>query len=103
MPSRAKGPASYQPGAWGSVTSSVATLTVQQPQISATPNPNGTVTLNLQTAPNMSSQVLAATNLTPPVVWQSLVTNVPGAHGLWQFTDTNASQYPFRFYRTSTP
>jgi len=88
---------------WGSVTSSIANLTVTLPQISATGNANGSVTLNLLTAPNISSEVQAATNLTPPVVWQSLGTNVPGTNGMWQFTDSNASQWPARFYRTSTP
>jgi len=89
--------------AWGSVTSSVINVTVSLPHISATPNPNGSVTLNLLTAPNASSEVQAATNLTPPVVWQSLGTEVPGTNGRWQFTATNASQWPVRFYRTSTP
>jgi hypothetical protein len=64
---------------------------------------DGSVTLNLLTAPNVSSELLAATNLVPPVAWQSLGTSVPGANGLWQFTDTQASQYPVRFYRSSTP
>jgi sugar lactone lactonase YvrE len=89
--------------ACGSVTSSIVTVTVTLPQIAASPNANGSVTLNLLTAPNVSSEVLAATNLTPPVVWQSLSTFVPGTNGVWQFTDTNASQYPVRFYRSSTP
>ncbi len=88
---------------FGSVTSSIVTLTVSLPQISAAPNTNGTVTLNLLTAPNTSSEVLAATNLTPPVVWQSLGSYIPGTNGLWQFIDTNASQSPVRFYRSSTP
>jgi sugar lactone lactonase YvrE len=88
---------------WGSVTSSIATLTVSPPQISAMPNAHGSVTLNLLTAPNLSSEVLAVTNLAPPVAWQALGSNVPGTNGFWQFTDTNAGQYPVRFYRASTP
>jgi sugar lactone lactonase YvrE len=88
---------------YGSVTSSVVTLTVSLPLISAAPNVDGSVMLNLLTAPNTSSRVLAATNLTPPIVWQPIYTNVPGANGAWQFTDTNTSQYPVRFYRSSTP
>jgi hypothetical protein len=89
--------------AYGSVTSGIVNVTVSLPQISATPGGNGSVTLNLLTAPNTSSEVLAATNLTPPVVWQSLSTFMPGTNGLWQFADTNAGQYPVRFYRSSTP
>jgi hypothetical protein len=61
------------------------------------------VTLNLLTTPNISSRVMAATNLTPPVVWQPIYTNVAPTNGAWQFTDTNASRYPIRFYRASTP
>ena len=87
--------------AWGSVTSSIVTLAVSLPQVSAQVNPDGSVTLNLLTAPNVSSEVLAATNLTPPVIWQPMGNQTPGANGLWQFTDTNT--YPVRFYRTSTP
>jgi len=64
---------------------------------------NGSVTLNLLTQPNESSEVWAATNLVPPINWQSLATNIPGTNGLWQFTDANASLYPVRYYRASTP
>jgi hypothetical protein len=89
----------------GSLTSSIVTLTVSSlPLIYQTvPNPDGSVTLNLVTAPNTGSRVLAATNLTPPVVWQPIYTNVAGPAGAWQFTDTNASGHPAQFYRSSTP
>ena len=59
------------------------------------------MTLSCCTGTNCSSRLHAATNLTPPVLWQPLCTNVTG--GLWQFTDTNASGNPARFYRLSTP
>ena len=91
-------------GPGGSVTSSVVALTVHiSPAIAAVAGGNGSVTLNLLTQPNESSEVWAATNLVPPIVWQSLATNIPGTSGLWQFSDPNASQYPVRFYRASTP
>ena len=90
---------------YGSVTSSIVTLTVaSSPVISKVIcHTNGSVAFNLLTAPNTSSRVLATTNLTPPVVWQPIYTNVAGANGAWQFTDMNASNYPARFYRSSTP
>jgi trimeric autotransporter adhesin len=66
-------------------------------------NTNGNVAFNLLTTPNTSSRVLAATNLTPPIDWQPIYTNVAPANGAWQFTDTNASHYPARYYRSSTP
>ena len=86
---------------FGSVTGLVATLDVGLPQISAVTGGNGGVTLSLLTGANASSRLLAATNLVPPVTWLPLYTNVPGASGVWQFTDTNT--YPVRFYRTATP
>ena len=43
----------------------------------------------------------------PPLVWQPLFTNITNtsssANGTWQFTDTNAIQFPVRYYRFSTP
>jgi hypothetical protein len=92
-------------GPYGSVTSSVVRLIVTTtPLIYQTvPNSDGSVTLDFVTAPNVSSRVLAATNLTPPVVWQPIYTNVAGPAGAWRFTDTNAGSLPLRFYRSSTP
>ena len=79
-------------------------LTVVKPLItSLVRNVNGSVTLNVTTLPNSLSRVLAATNLSPPVVWLPVYTNIAGTNGTWQFTDTNAAGYPVRFYRFSTP
>ena len=88
---------------YGSVTSSLAALAVTLPQISLVPGANGGVTLNLLTAPNASTRILMATNLTPPVVWQPIYRNTVGTNGVWQFTDTNTSASPVRFYRSATP
>jgi hypothetical protein len=66
-------------------------------------NGDGSVTFNVLTTPGATNRVLAATNLTPPVVWQPIYTNVAPSNGAWQFTDTNANLYPIRFYRSSTP
>ena len=73
--------------------------TISQPRR----NSDGSVTLNLLTTPRSSSRVLAATNLAPPVAWQPIYTNVAPTNGAWQFTDTNTSRYPARFYRSATP
>ena len=90
---------------YGSVTSSIVTLTVASSPIitKVICNMDGSVTLDLLTTPKTSSRVLATTNLALPVVWQPLYTNVAGASGAWQFTDMNASNSPVRFYRSSTP
>lgn len=66
-------------------------------------NPDGSLTFNLLTTPNTTNRVQAATNLAPPAVWQPIYTNIAPANGAWQFTDTNTSRYPARFYRSSTP
>jgi uncharacterized repeat protein (TIGR03803 family) len=89
----------------GSITSTDAVLTVALPPIisQVNCNPDGSVTINLSTAPYVSSRILTTTNLVPPVVWLPLYTNVAGASGVWQFNDMDASNYPVRFYRSSTP
>jgi sugar lactone lactonase YvrE len=92
-------------GPYGSITSSIVTLavTVPPPIISQSViNSNHSVTLQLLTAPNLSSRILAATNL-GSAVWLPIYTNVAGANGVWQFTDTNVVGRPAKFYRISTP
>lgn len=64
-------------------------------------NADGRIILNLATTPNVSSRLLAATNLTPPVIWQAVATNSAG--GTWQFEETNSATQPFQVYRLSTP
>jgi len=64
-------------------------------------NGNGSVTLNLASIPDSTNIVQVATNLTPPINWISISTNVAGTNGLWQFTDTNPPSTAF--YRTAKP
>jgi hypothetical protein len=40
----------------------------------------------------------SATNLTPPVNWQPVLTNPADGNGNWQFTDTNLNGSQ-KFYR----
>jgi sugar lactone lactonase YvrE len=91
-------------GPGGSVTSSVANLIVAaSPLIYKTVhNPGGSVTLNVLSQPGSTNEVLCATNLSPPVLWRPLSTNMAGLDGDWQFTDTNAAGYRARFYRSLT-
>jgi hypothetical protein len=63
-------------------------------------NSNGTVTLTATGLTGYSYVVQFTTNLTPPLVWQNLSTNVAGVNGSWQFTDSHATNSA-RFYRTS--
>ena len=52
---------------------------------------------------NSACQVLAATNLTPPVVWVSVATNIVGANGLSTNSLLINPNQPMRFYRFMIP
>jgi len=90
-------------GPGGSVTSSVATLTVAStPLIYGTAvNSDGSLTLSFVSPPNSTNIVSCATNLIPPVLWQPLSTNVAGGDGAWQYNDANAASWQARFYRSA--
>ncbi len=89
----------------GSVTSEVATLTVQlPPSISViTPQPDGSVALSFTGTPNSTNRLWVATNLAPPAVWSPISTNIAGTDGTWHFTDSSAVGWSSRFYRASMP
>ncbi len=89
---------------FGSITSNIASLIVaSSPLIYQTALiSNGSLALNFVSQPASTNVVLCATNLSPPVLWQSLSTNIAGADGDWQFTDTNTIPYPVKFYRSFT-
>jgi hypothetical protein len=89
--------------AFGSVTSSVARLTVVIPLVTGlTRNGDGSVGLQFVGAPNSAVTVWAATRLSPADWVPIHMTNV-GPSGMFPFTDTNAPAFPVRFYRFSTP
>jgi hypothetical protein len=84
----------------GSVTSSVASLIVFTPPqgfIGATTNGNQ-LKLQFTGTPKYPYILQSATNLTPPVNWQSILTNNADLNGDWQFTDTNLNGRQ-KFYR----
>ena len=85
---------------FGSVTSAVATLTVFLPPQSflARSASNHQVALQLIGSPNYPYILQSATNLTPPVNWQPVLTNPADGNGNWQFTDTNLNGSQ-KFYR----
>ncbi len=62
-------------------------------------NGDGSVTLNFVGVSNYTYQVERTADLTPPAVWMAISTNTAGVGGLWQFTDTQATNYPQRFDR----
>jgi hypothetical protein len=85
----------------GAVTSVVAVLTVcVPPEISGvTANPDGSYTLSLTGSPDDTYVLEAATNLLPPVNWVFLATNTLDTNGVWQFTDSQATNFTQQFYR----
>jgi hypothetical protein len=91
--------------AYGSTNSAPATLTVLTPLVTrVVRNANGSVTLNFEGLPNTETRIWATTNLSSPASWEPVFTNTSTTtNGLWQFTDTNAVDFPERFYYFTTP
>ena len=91
---------------FGSVTSAVAVLTVIIPpaisssKISAD---RGSFTVAGTGSANQSYVLLTATNLVPPVKWQSTATNNADSNGVFNFIDPQMTNHSQRFYRVSTP
>jgi uncharacterized repeat protein (TIGR03803 family) len=86
------------PGGMGTVFS----MTIPLPPAVITniiSNVNGSVALYFLGSANSTNVIQALTNLVSPA-WQNLSTNKADANGAWQFTDTNAPQFPARFYRS---
>jgi hypothetical protein len=78
-------------------------LTNLVPNITSVANGPGGVTLNLSGAPGSTYVLEATTNLVLTSDWVPITTNMPGTNGLWQFTDTGTTNYPYRFYRLVLP
>jgi hypothetical protein len=94
-------------GNGGSVTSSVVALTVFLPPqsfaVSGISTNGQQLTLQFTGTPNYLYILQSATNLTPPINWQSVLTNPADVNGIWIFTDTNIASVPARYYRATTP
>ena len=90
----------------GSITSIVATLNISitPPLIkSIVPNLGGDVTLTGNGPVGETYQVLATTNVELPLVNWTTVDAGVFTGGIFNVTDTQATNYPQRFYRISTP
>ena len=64
---------------------------------------NGDMVLTLEGIPGETYHIQATPTLNPPVPWSLIGTNTAGLDGLSQFTDTDVSLYPVRFYRSVKP
>lgn len=84
----------------GSVTSSMAALTIFLPpkNFSASGASGNQLSLQLAGTPNYPYILQSTTNLTQPVNWQPVLTNLADTNGNWQFTDTNLNGVQ-KFYR----
>ncbi len=87
----------------GAVTSAVAFLNVVPvPALVLSNSASGFVLAANGGAVSNTIVVQRATNLTPPIVWVPLQTNVIGTNGQIRFTETNQNQ-PASFYRIQIP
>jgi uncharacterized repeat protein (TIGR03803 family) len=86
---------------FGCVTSSVATLTITGivPQSTVLTATNGVLSLQFTGTPNYPYVLQTTTNLAPPIIWQSIVTNLADVNGHWSFSVTNPAYARARFYR----
>jgi hypothetical protein len=74
-------------------TLNIASLIVQ---------PGGAARLQFAGIPRRAYLIQAATNIVSPS-WTTIATNTAGANGLFIFIDTDATNYPTRYYRTAAP
>lgn len=86
----------------GSVTSQSANLTVTGLSTGFTgvsTDGYGALVLDFAGLPYTTYWLESATNLSPPVNWLPIATNTTGFDGLWEFTDSQMTNYLARFYR----
>lgn len=88
----------------GSASVSVYNSGISLPQtiIAIVPQPDGSVKLTCGGVWNANYLLQATTTLDSPV-WSTLSTNTVGNDGIFTWVDANATNYPQRFYRTTTP
>jgi hypothetical protein len=90
---------------WATASSSVVTLTLTTAPIIfqvATRNADGTMTFTGTGTPSIPHILQATASLTPPVIWQSIATNVSSSSGQWTFTETSNPAYHSCFFRVFT-
>jgi uncharacterized delta-60 repeat protein len=76
------------------------TAPLSPPQsFSGHPASGGGLQLQFSGTPNYPYILQMATDLTPPVNWQSILTNPADGNGNWNFTVTNLTDLPAGFYR----
>jgi hypothetical protein len=86
---------------FGCVTSAMAGLVVGMPpqSFNGISTNNYQLRLQLTGTPNFPYILQSATNLSPPISWQSVLTNPADANGNWSITISNLQSVPFQFFR----
>jgi hypothetical protein len=70
--------------------------------LSLTPTSDRRISIDCLGTAGASYQIQATSDLAA-AVWTTISTNQAGTNGLFQFVDSDAANYPCRFYRISTP
>jgi hypothetical protein len=86
---------------YGSITSSVARLTVILPPTigGIAPNSDGSMTLQLGGSPGATYVLESKANLVSADAWLPVATNVFDLTGLWHFTDLQTTNFGQKYYR----
>ena len=93
-------------GATNQGTVMVSVFTNNGPSVNITgmtTMPNGTALISFAGIPNRTYLIEATTNVSPTIIWTTLSTNTAGTNGLFQYNDTDSTNFPTRYYRTATP
>jgi hypothetical protein len=86
----------------GTTNSATVSLTVSPPPpVAVTPASATSIQLSSTTIPGLTYVVQSASNLSPPVIWSPLQTNVVPGNGIVLFT--NATANPDQFFRLAFP
>jgi hypothetical protein len=88
----------------GQADSAPTMLTInisKSPQNFTAQNPGSGLQIQFAGTPNSPYILQMATNLTPPIVWQAILTNPADGSGNWSWAITNLSAYPAGYYRAA--
>jgi hypothetical protein len=94
FPRNASLPVSWTPASLVQITPTISSLVVM---------PDGSAQLNCTGVPSAYYLIQATSNLGDPSSWTTVSTNMTGNDGTIQWTDTDAPNHPFRYYRLATP
>lgn len=94
FPRNAELPASWLPASQVQITPTISTPVIL---------PDGSMQLNGMGAPTSYYLIEGTSNLGDPSSWIKISTNLTDNAGALQWTDTDAANHSFRFYRLATP